>query len=241
MNATPRPTPALPGTRCRRRVYLMRHGDVCYFDADGRPLDPRTVPLTAEGRAQADAACALLAGVRFDLAICSGLTRTRETAQRVLASRDLPLHEEPRLKEVRGGRFAAIAPQDRERLIGYAYETTRDPDGRFIGGEAWTDFASRVLEAWNDIVARDDWHSLLLVAHDGVNRMLMSHIVGAGLSGLSAFEQDPACLNMIELDVSDGVVHRAYLRAVNIAPYDLVRDGRHDMVMERIHRAYAAY
>jgi len=236
----PAKPPALPGTLCRRRVYLMRHGDVSYFDATGRPLDPRTVPLTVEGRQQADAAGRLLAKVGFDLAICSGLTRTRETAERVLSGRDLPLYEEPRLKEVRAGRFSEIAPPDRERIIGYAYETAAAPGACFIGGEAWNDFAARVMSAWRDIIARDDWHTLLLVAHDGVNRVLMSHIVGAGLAGLKAFEQDPACLNMIEMDVRQGRVIRAYLRATNIAAYDPIRDGHHDMVMERIYRAYAA-
>ncbi len=239
-SASTHDNPALPGTRCRRRIYLMRHGDVIYFDADGRPLDPRTVPLTAAGRHQAAAAGALLAAVQFDLAICSGLTRTRETAELVLAGRDLALHEETRLKEVRGGRLVSIAPQDRERIIAYAYETATDPDGRFMGGELWSDFRTRVLDAWQAIVTRDDWRSLLLVAHDGVNRMLMSHIVGTDLAGLKAFEQDPACINMIELDVSKGIVERAYLRAVNMAAYDMVRDGRHDTVMERIHHAYAA-
>ncbi|ENO85102.1 histidine phosphatase family protein [Thauera linaloolentis] len=232
--------PALPGTRCRRRLYLMRHGAVVYFDDAGLPLDPRTVPLTAEGRAQAQAAAELLADVDFDLAFCSGLTRTRETARIVLGARALPLHEEPRLKEVRGGRFDAVPPHARERVIGHAYETATDADGRFIGGEAWADFRERILAGWSGLLARNDWRNLLLVAHDGVNRMLMSHFVGAGLAGLKGFEQDPACLNLIEMDVRDGVAERVYLRAVNIAAYDPIRDGKHETVMEGIHRAYRA-
>jgi len=31
----------------RRRLYLMRHGEVWYFDAEGAPLDPRRARLTA--------------------------------------------------------------------------------------------------------------------------------------------------------------------------------------------------
>ena len=62
----------------RRRIYLMRHGSVDYFHADGTPLPPLTVPLNASGRQQADAAGALYAecGVRFDHVIVSGLPRT---------------------------------------------------------------------------------------------------------------------------------------------------------------------
>ena len=71
----------------RRRIYLMRHGDVTYFDDSGRTIDPETVPLNANGREQASAAGRVFAEqqVRFDRVIVSGLPRTIETAQRVLA------------------------------------------------------------------------------------------------------------------------------------------------------------
>jgi len=39
-------TEALPGTRGRRRIYLMRHGEVAYFDRDGKPVHPKHVQLT---------------------------------------------------------------------------------------------------------------------------------------------------------------------------------------------------
>jgi probable phosphoglycerate mutase len=32
-------------TEKRRRVYLVRHGEVDYFDGNGRPCAPDTVPL----------------------------------------------------------------------------------------------------------------------------------------------------------------------------------------------------
>ncbi len=64
----------------RRRLYLMRHGAVAYFDDNGRPVAPDDVPLTAEGRAQAEAARALLDGTALDRVISSGLPRAIETA-----------------------------------------------------------------------------------------------------------------------------------------------------------------
>jgi broad specificity phosphatase PhoE len=39
----------------RRRIYLMRHGDVSYFP-NGRPVPPESVTLNDEGHAQADIA-----------------------------------------------------------------------------------------------------------------------------------------------------------------------------------------
>ena len=40
---------ALPGTAGRRRIYLMRHGEVAYFDADGRPTELLVLPTVACG------------------------------------------------------------------------------------------------------------------------------------------------------------------------------------------------
>ena len=58
----------------------MRHGAVAYFDDEGRPVAPDDVPLTAEGREQAEATRALLGSVELDRVIASGLPRTSETA-----------------------------------------------------------------------------------------------------------------------------------------------------------------
>jgi broad specificity phosphatase PhoE len=45
--------PGLPGTRGRKRVYLMRHGEVSYRRPDGRTVFSTQVALTEEGVEQA--------------------------------------------------------------------------------------------------------------------------------------------------------------------------------------------
>ena len=82
----------------RRRLYLMRHGAVSYFGADGRPVDPDDVSLNDEGRAQAEAAHALLEGVAFDRVLASGLPRTLETAR--IVAPDSALEEWVELREI---------------------------------------------------------------------------------------------------------------------------------------------
>lgn len=228
----------LPGTRCRRRIYLMRHGDVSYFDTDGRPLDPRHVPLTASGREHAQAAGDLLREVAFDLAVCSELPRTAETARLALGTRALSPRPEGRLNEIRGGRLREVPPELRDRVIGLAYDHAGEPGAAFIGGESWQAFRQRVLAAWSDLLAEDGWVNLLLVAHDAVNRLLLGHVTGAGLTGLKAFEQDPACINIIEVDVADGRAERAHLRTANLVAYNLAADGNHHTVMEKVLAQY---
>lgn len=42
--------PSKPDGGDRRRLYLVRHGHVNYFDDTGRPLDPRSVRLSVDGK-----------------------------------------------------------------------------------------------------------------------------------------------------------------------------------------------
>src|SRR5436190_2191153 len=56
----------------RRRLFLMRHGEVNYFE-QGRPAPPEGVHLNEQGRAQATAAAHALADVSFDRVVTSVL------------------------------------------------------------------------------------------------------------------------------------------------------------------------
>lgn len=221
----------------RKRIYLMRHAAVSYFDAAGSPLDPRTVSLTEQGRAQAFAARQMLTDIPFDLAVCSGLLRTVQTAQIVLGGRDLALHDEPRFKEVKAGRLRDIPTEELEALVAYAYEGAQHPGASFIRGELWQDFAVRVHAAWQDWVLRD-FQTLLVVAHDAVNRVILAHACGAGLTGLQAFEQDPACVNVLDVDILAGRILRTLVRTVCVTPYNLSKKDLHQTVMEQIHTNY---
>ena len=224
----------LPGTDRRRRVYLMRHGEVQYFDPAGRPIDPRHVTLTKRGCEQARAAGALLREVPFDDVVISGMARTAHTASLVLDGRNLRVREEPRLKEIRAGRLAEVPPERRDEIITRAYDRAPEPGASFIGGESWVDFQRRVLGVWFELVQADGWANLLVVAHDAVNRVILSHVVGASLHGLKTFEQEPACINIIDIDVAAGHVERAFIRAANLTAYNLAAYANHHTVMERI-------
>src|SRR5438105_14609525 len=177
----------------------MRHGSVDYFRADGAPLPPLTVPLNSAGRAQADAAGALYAqcGVRFDRAIVSGLQRTVETAERVLAAagQTLPLEREPALEEIRGGRLSDIAPEEVEAAFLGAFQAGAGlEERRFLGGESVGELLDRALPAFQRIAAREDWTSLLMVLHGGINRALLARALTGERAFFGALEQLPACI-----------------------------------------------
>ena len=225
----------------RRRIYLMRHAEAAYIGDDGkRAMDSRIVALTERGRAEATAMGTLLAPVSFDRAICSGLARTLETAKAVLHPRKVPLEIIPALEEISGGDAIAraeISPPD----FAYAMFRAGNPNARFAGGETFAEFAARVIGAFNEVVAAQNWETVLMVCHGGVNRAILTEITGAGLKAFGAFEQDSCCLNIIDVDccLDSGRVERWILRAVNVTAEDPIKSTRRLLTLEGMAKRFA--
>jgi broad specificity phosphatase PhoE len=222
----------------RRRIYLMRHGSVDYFHADGTPIPPLTVPLNESGRAQADAAGHLFAkcGVRFDRVIVSGLQRTVETAQRVLsaAGQGCTLDIEPALEEIRGGRLSDIAPEEVEAAFLGAFQGGPELEHkRFLGGESVGEFLDRTLPAFERVVARSDWSCLLMVLHGGVNRALLAQAMTGERAFFGRLEQLPACINIVDVGADHMIV-----RAVNLAPTQWLHQHESQTTMEKLLAQY---
>ncbi len=231
---------ALHGTSGRHRIYLMRHGEVRYFDDDGQPLEPDGVLLTADGRAQAEAAAQALANVDIDKVVCSGLPRTRQTAELVMGPRTDSIEERPALAEMRLGKLSDI-PRDRiEAELVYGLESAHLPGARMAGGEVFTEFEARVVGDFLELLREPAWTTMLVVAHDGVNRALLGWACGAGLAALGSFEQDMGCINIIDVDLTDGEIVRRLIKAVNLTPYNLSKLGLNCTSMETVCAALIA-
>jgi probable phosphoglycerate mutase len=229
----------------RRRLFLMRHAEAAYIRDDGTVApDVRAVPLTADGRAQAQCHRDVLTDVPFDRAVCSGLERTRETAAILLEGRSRPsLEIVPALEEVKGGdRRTDIAdPAAWIRHIANPWATAaEDEDARFLGGERFRDLEARVIGAFNALLEDPTWCNLLLVAHGGVNRVIMNHVLGARWQARMSIEQDACCINIIDFDMHRGKVVRSLVRGINITAYNLSKQGIRLTDMERTAERVAA-
>jgi broad specificity phosphatase PhoE len=224
----------LPGTRGRKRVYLMRHGEVSYRGPDGRTVFSTQVGLTEEGIEQARLMRELLAPAPFDLGVHTGLTRTRQTAELVLAGRKVRLEEISPLREMQVGSIGQLSDERIDAEFTYGLERAAEPGAAFAGGEAFAAFQQRVIPAFEALLRRADWTTALVVGHGGTNAVILAWVTRGGLAGLSAFEQDAGCVNIIDADVVDGEIVRRMLRAVNLTPYNLAKHEHYLTVAERI-------
>jgi probable phosphoglycerate mutase len=218
-------------TPARRRLYLMRHARVRYFEG----LDPEQVVLTEEGRGQAEAAAQALRGVTFDRVVTSGLPRTLETA-RIVA----PMIEPEAcygLREIESGEIRGVAADEVQEMMSTAFRGVVPLQTRFLGGESVGALFDRSLPELERLLADESWDVLLLVLHGGVNRALLSHALTGDRIFLGGFEQSPGCINVLDVG-ADG---RWIVRAVNHTPYDPAHaDAPRATTMEQLWDEYVA-
>lgn len=223
----------------RRRVYLMRHGSVTYFDGDGKPVLPEMVPLNEAGRMQASAAGRVFAdaGVRFDRVIVSGLPRTIETASRVLTEtgQEIDIEPWPDLVEIRGGKLAHIPDTELKEAFTGAFEGVAPEHKRFLGGESIGELMDRIHPAVETLRNDKAWDTVLLVLHGGVNRAILSYALTGQRLFLGNIAQTAGCINVLDVGeaATDWVV-----RVVNYSPPSLLQAESRGTTMEALFHQY---
>ena len=182
------------------RVLLARHGETTW-NAEGRYQGQEDIPLSPVGEAQAAALADRLRGVPIARAVASPLSRARRTAAIALGERAAKLSVDPRLMEIAHGEWegllaSEIRERDGERLRAWreAPDTVLMPGGESL--EMVLERAWRGFERACNGLGGDD--TLLMVAHDAVNRVLLCRILGLPLARLWTFRQAPTTVNLLE-------------------------------------------
>src|SRR5262249_18469245 len=100
--------------------------------------------------------------------------------------------------------------------------------------ETFGSLADRVLASLRVLLADSGWQRLLLVAHGGVNRTIMAHALGLDFRAFGFFEQDPGCINILDVDDAG----RWLIRLVNYTPYNPSKRGIELTTMESLYLQY---
>ena len=193
--------PPLVGRSWNMRILLARHGET-EWNTEGRYQGQGfDIPLSAAGRSQAQALASRLADFEFTRVVSSPLLRARQTAEIVLGDRSAPLTLDPDLMEIAHGDWEGLLDaevKERDEARRRAWRETPHLV-TLPGGESLEQVMAR---AWNAFHRACDGlqseETLLMVSHDGVNRVLLCRILGLSLARVWAFRQAPVCLNLLE-------------------------------------------
>ena len=179
-------------------VFLLRHGAI-QSDGDAkRFIGQIDLPLADRGRQQARYWKTWLAEETLAGICCSDLGRCTETA-RIIAPNSLSIEATQELREIHLGQWEGLTfahvrqhwpaafRQRGKNLVGF----------RPSGGESFADLQKRVIPACEKAVRQTDGN-LLIVAHSGVNRVILCQLLGMPLGHLFRISQSPGAMNIIE-------------------------------------------
>ena len=197
----------LPEKGKSARLILVRHGETDWNKA-GRFQGQIDIPLNSNGRAQAAAARDFLKDIPIDRAWSSTLSRPTETAQIILeAHPDVPLTQIDGLVEIGHGlwegKLESEIREDWSELLDTwkrAPETVQMPEGETIQ-DVW----ARSVRSWGEIAAElkaDE--TVLVVAHDAVNKTILCDLLGLTPADIWAVKQGNGGVTVVDIAADPG-------------------------------------
>jgi alpha-ribazole phosphatase len=183
----------------KTRMYLIRHGEV--EGAGTRRYNGHAdVPLTAHGVAQYHQLKERFAATAITACYTSDLTRCVQGAELLGAHLGVAPVKYKELRELNIGIWERMTWTElMERYpVEWQARLADIVNYRVPQGENLLDVNNRVMPVINDIVARHQGEEVLVVAHGGVNRVILLNAIGAPLSALFNIEQNYCCFNIID-------------------------------------------
>ncbi|NRQ30440.1 MSMEG_4193 family putative phosphomutase [Nonomuraea sp. NN258] len=178
-------------------LLLARHG---LTHLTGPVLAGRTpgVHLSEEGRAQAAALAARVAGVRLDAIVSSPLERCRETAQAVAEGRDLGVRADERFIECDYGAWTGRPLKELAEEPLWPVVQAHPSAVTFPEGESLADMQRRAVAGvreWNHHLG--DKGIYLVCSHGDVIKAIVADALGLHLDQFQRITADPAALTVI--------------------------------------------
>lgn len=177
-------------------LYLIRHGDT-YFEPQQRIKGRLDVPLSMQGRKQAESVAAYFTGVRADGVYCSTLRRTQEGARLVACAVGKPVIVTPLLDEAGWGLWQGLSAKqvERERAVTPAIWERYAPLG-----EHRRSMASRVGAFLNMVAIGRRGQTIIAVTHGGVIRTAVLSAIGLTVFDRTAFTAQTGTISLLKHD-----------------------------------------
>lgn len=178
-------------------VDLIRHGEPV---GGRRYRGQQDDPLSDKGWQQMTSA---VSGCRaWQQIVTSPMRRCRDFAVTLGKQLDIPIHDEVRFKEIGFGVWEGRTPdelrQSDPQLLARFYHdpVTHRPEE----AEDSYVFVDRVITAWQELLTRHSGQHVLVVAHAGVIRAIIGHVLGMPVANMFRLQIDNAAISRVQFD-----------------------------------------
>jgi broad specificity phosphatase PhoE len=166
------------------------------------------VALTSAGVSEIEDVAARLTGESIAALYTSDLGRARHSAEILGRLLHLIPIVSPPLREKSFGEWEGLSQAELLRRFPDEWSDwlANPADAKPTGGESVREMASRVLPVVAQVIKSHLGERVAIVAHGGVNRVILCHALGLDLRYMERIAQRHAALNIIEFLEEDVVV-----------------------------------
>ena len=151
--------------------YFVRHGQTVW-NVENKICGATDIALTEKGHQQAIETGheILRQGIKADEILYSPLMRAADTAKHISEITGIPARVEPRLIEQNFGKYESTERNGEEFQL-----AKQQFANRYEGGESMLHLAQRIYNLLDEIKAESDHKTYILVAHNGISRVIQSY------------------------------------------------------------------
>jgi alpha-ribazole phosphatase len=208
------------GAPPQTHIYLARHAEPEGAEGVHRFLGQLDPPLSPVGWRQASELAERLKEVAFRAIYSSDLRRSLSTAEAIAVGSGLVIQQLPTLREIHAGCWEGLTFDEAKlRYPAEFAERERDLVGfRFSGGgESFRDLERRVAPVFSRILDSGPGN-VLVVAHKGVNRVMLAHFLGMPGERMFEIVQDYCALSIIHASMLPDGTHAITVDLQNAIP-----------------------
>ena len=166
----------------------------------GRCCGRHDPPLSSTGIEQARGAAEQLAGEEITYMYSSHLQRAYNTAQIIAEPHGLQVETVDGLAEMNFGDLEGMTYEEAKERFPAVYQSwmTQPIETQFPNGENYREMKLRVLRAFDSILERHHNESIGIVAHAGVNRIILCKALSIPEADMFRVAQPHCAINRIE-------------------------------------------
>lgn len=181
------------------KLYLVRHGET-NENRNRRFCGWIDVPLNPTGTVQAQKLEKAFKDITIDVMYTSSLKRAKETAAFIKGNPPYPKHPIENLRELHFGRAEGLTIEEIKKCHPEVYDGLEKDytKAKFPEGESLEEMHLRVTSAVDEILQQHVDKSILIVAHSGVIRSIVAHLITGDMKYHWNFKIDHCSITTIE-------------------------------------------
>lgn len=196
-----------------RKIYLIRHAAVIK-PKEKSFMGSTELMLSSRGIFQAKRLSDFFSEIPLEGIYCSSLRRSIDTAEIISNRCDTPYAVVKEFGEISLGEWEGKSYKEIKESYPLEF-IKRDMDiynYRIPGGESFSEVENRAYNAFESIT-KNTTGNILIVAHSGVNKVILSKVLGVNLQKSFNMDQKYGCINIIKKYDSNYTVSKNILIA----------------------------